>query len=295
MNGHGVASRHRAAILAAAWIVLAGSPAPLPPARGNDEGRPEPKPEAVGPPGFSSSDLEAYRRALDETAANDSNSESESGSKTATTAPPRVGFADLWRNRAELEGRRVTIEGRLARRFRQPSIADFPPLAEAWIMTRPGEPVCVVHPIGVEDSEPGPGPGANRGSGSGSGPAVGSRVRFTGRFLRLIQYEAEDGPRYAPLLVGGDPPRAVAVGPDGAAEDDRPFAAVKRGIDAILAVCLAGLVGLLMLRVHFLKPIPPRRRAEPPPEFVDGDGCADPTPDPEGTGSGRPERRGPSP
>ena len=44
------------------------------------------------------------------------------------------------------EGRRITIQGRVSRIFRQGPVGSFPPLAEVWITSPAGDPFCVVCP-----------------------------------------------------------------------------------------------------------------------------------------------------
>ena len=127
-------------------------------------------------------DLAAYRAAL-------------SGRPTAdlarTSDPPApVGFRDLWGRPEAYRGRRVTVDGRVERTFRQGAVGSFPPLVEAWVFSAAGDPICVVYPR----------PDA---------PAVaepGRTVRFTGTFLKMVRYKGGDGDRLAPLIVGDRPP-----------------------------------------------------------------------------------------
>jgi hypothetical protein len=127
-------------------------------------------------------DLTAYRAAL-------------SGKPTADEArpsdpPARVGFRELWDHPESYRGRRVTVQGRLERTFRQGAVGSFPPLVEAWLFSASGDPFCAVYPRPKEVavSEP------------------GRSVRFTGTFLKTVRYPAGDGDRLAPLIVGDRPP-----------------------------------------------------------------------------------------
>ena len=57
-----------------------------------------------------------------------------------------VKFRDLWNRPDVFRGRRVTVEGRVVRIFRQGPVGSFPPLAEVWITSPAGDPFCVVFP-----------------------------------------------------------------------------------------------------------------------------------------------------
>jgi hypothetical protein len=103
-------------------------------------------------------------------------------------APP-VSFHDLWNAPDHYRGGRVEVVGRVARRFRQPAVGEFPALAEVWIVDDPGNPTCLVFPAGDD-----------------AATAPGRNVRFTGTFLRLIRYDAQDSARLAPLIVGAGAP-----------------------------------------------------------------------------------------
>ena len=83
-------------------------------------------------------DLAAYRAAL-------------SGKPTADDArlsdpSAQVKFKDIWNRPDVFQGRRITIQGRVARIFRQGPVGTFPPLAEVWITSPAGDPSCVVFP-----------------------------------------------------------------------------------------------------------------------------------------------------
>jgi hypothetical protein len=151
-------------------------------------------------------DLAGYRAAL-------------AGKATAddarpTDPPARVGFRDVWKRPETYRGRRVIVEGRLERTFRQGAVGTFPPLVEAWIFSPSGDPLCLVYPqagagIGPAGvSAPGTASDA-RHDGRAATPAVpepGRAVRFTGTFLKMVRYAAGDGERLAPLIVGDRPP-----------------------------------------------------------------------------------------
>ncbi len=153
-------------------------------------------------------DLAAYRAAL-------------SGQPTAdhakATDPPRqVHFRDLWNQPDAFRGRRVIVQGRVERIFRQAAVGSFPPLAEVWIASPAGDPFCVVFSpkeTTVGDDQP---VGTNRPDKTSRSPnrrerplatpVVGTTVRFTGTFLKMVTYAASDGQRLAPLIVGERPP-----------------------------------------------------------------------------------------
>jgi hypothetical protein len=147
-------------------------------------------------------DLAGYRVAL-------------SGKPTADDAkandpPVLVVFKDLWNRPDQYRGRRVTIEGRVERIFRQGLVGSFPPLAEVWVTAPAGDPFCIVFP------QPSSGEAKDQKSrtpvrseayqGKELGvrlmPKLGQSVRFTGTFLKRVSYSAGDGARLAPLVVG---------------------------------------------------------------------------------------------
>ena len=138
-------------------------------------------------------DLAAYRAAL-------------SGQSRAQEPPAVVGFRELWEHPATYQGRRVQVQGRLVRRFRQGSFGTFPPLEEAWVFSPSGDPFCLVFPATRDPRETQSEPKTKTSAAAGS-------VRFAGTFLRLIQYQGADGPRRAPLIVGPAPPGADGLRP----------------------------------------------------------------------------------
>jgi hypothetical protein len=147
-------------------------------------------------------DLADYRAAL-------------SGLSTTDHAPAtdpaiKVSFKDLWAQTDAIRGRRVTVEGRVERIFRQGPIGTFPALAEVWITSTAGDPFCLVAPQKAEAAKSSP---TDRDRETNRPlrviPGLGQHVRFTGTFLKMVQYLASDGARLAPLVVGSQPPVSV--------------------------------------------------------------------------------------
>ena len=136
-------------------------------------------------------DLAAYRAAL-------------SGQRRAQEPPAVVGFRELWDHPATYQGRRVQVQGRLVRRFRQGSFGTFPPLEEAWVFSPAGDPFCLVFPAPRDPEE-------REAETKTKTPGAAGSVRFAGTFLKLLEYQGADGPRRAPLIVGPAPPVAVTV------------------------------------------------------------------------------------
>jgi hypothetical protein len=170
--------------------------------------------------------------------------------------PLPVRFGDLWERPDEFLGRRVIIEGRAARRFRQPPIGEYPALVELWIASRTGNPTCLVYP-----DPPG-----------GDPTPLGGLVRFAGTYQRRIRYEGSDAPRVAPLLVGPDAPELIRGPARGLWQPIGPF----RGVDWLVGAIVAAAVLSVIVRQILLRPLTRTRhrlRAEiegPPPEFEDG-------------------------
>ncbi|QDV35139.1 hypothetical protein [Tautonia plasticadhaerens] len=219
---------------------------------------------APGPPGpaparaqddapLTIADLDSYRSAL-------------RPDDPDAPAPEPVAFADLWGRPGDFLGRRVAIEGRAARRFRQPAVGEYPPLVELWLADRAGNPSCVVYPE-PEGGDPTP---------------LGATVRFPGTYQKRLEYRAGDEPRLAPLIVGPGPP-AVLRGPSGgpARGPWRPVGPF-RGVDWLVGAIVAAAVASAILRQALSRPNPRRSRREradvegPPPRFVDGPADADP-------------------
>ena len=183
--------------------------------------------------GLTLADLEAYRAALVD----------------RTTGPvPTVRFRDLWDHPEAHAGKPVAVAGRIARLFRQPAVGEFPPLVEAWVVSSEGDPLCVVFP----------------GGEAAKVPEVGTSVRFTGTFLRRVEYHSGDVPRLAPLIVGPRPPTA----PPGAPETEG--LAWSSG-DWMMATGACVVVGWFLARRHLARPLSRRPLLDPPPLFVDGE------------------------
>jgi hypothetical protein len=188
-------------------------------------------------------DLDAYRSAL-------------RADGPDAPKPEPVTFGDLWERPEAYLGRRVAIEGRAARRFRQPSIGEYPPLVELWIASRVGNPTCVVYPD-PEGGDPTP---------------LGATVRFVGTYQKRLEYRASDEPRLAPLLVGPEPPEILRGPAKGRWQPIGPF----REVDWIVGAIVAAAVVSAIARQILARPSPRRGRRQqadldgPPPEFVDG-------------------------
>jgi hypothetical protein len=155
--------------------------------------------DSESPHQLTLTDLAAYRAAL---------SGKATGENAKSSDPPvRVVFKDLWNHTDAFRGRRVTIQGRVERIFRQGPIGSFPALAEVWIVSPAGDPFCLVVP---NESGTGSLPVADHGlEGRATlkqSPELGQTVRFTGTFLKMVRYAGGDGARLAPLVVGDQPP-----------------------------------------------------------------------------------------
>ena len=152
---------------------------------------------------LSLEDLAGYRAAL-------------SGKPTAdqarTSDPPvEAKFKDLWDRPTVFQGRRVTVQGRVMRVFRQGPVGSFPALAEVWMTSPAGDPFCVVcpqseaidqAPISSDASGGAPLEPSIAHGRNGEISALGRTVRFTGTFLKMVRYAGGDGARLAPLIVG---------------------------------------------------------------------------------------------
>jgi hypothetical protein len=198
-------------------------------------------------------DLAAYRVAL-------------SGKATADDAraadpPVSASFRDLWDKADALKGRRVEVHGRIERIFRQGPVGQFPALVQAWAFSPSGDPFCLVYPDPSLD------------------PNLGTETRFTGTFLKVVEYPAADGPRLAPMIVGDRPPLVVKKVPT-ASRSTGKSAGVPAGsgswfsTESIVGLVAAlAVVGILATR-HLRSGEPPRRRSradreiDPPLEFV---------------------------
>jgi hypothetical protein len=177
-------------------------------------------------------DLPEYRAALE-------------ADPSAPAQPVR--FRDLWNHPDAYRGHRVEIEGRLVRRFHQEAVGTYPALAEAWVFSDRDDPFCVIYPDPPQTKQ----------------APLGASVRFRGTFLKQVRYQAGDGDRLAPLIVGQGAPKVVA----------RPNPARPSGSSAAtdwtFAAILAGLVILFLTLQHLRRPARRPERAEPPPVFED--------------------------
>lgn len=180
------------------------------------------------------SDLAGYRKALIEAG--------------PATPPLAVSYRALWDHPERYEGKRVRVEGRIVRRFRQGALGTFPPLVEAWAVTPAGEPYCWVFP------EP-----------KGAIPSASKPSRFVGTFLKRIRYEGADVPRLAPLIVGPAPP--VDVAPSQAPSE--PPRQAFSWVDWSLGAGAALVVAAVLAWQHARKPIPrtPPLEMGPAPTF----------------------------
>ena len=131
-----------------------------------------------------------------------------------------MSFKDLWNRPDAFRGRRVTVQGRVERIFRQGPVGSFPALAEVWITSPAGDPFLRGRSPGERHrhftgkrSRPG-----RPGHITELVPELGQTVRFTGTFLKMVRYAAGDGARLAPLVVGDQPPVPAqkAAKPNGA-------------------------------------------------------------------------------
>jgi hypothetical protein len=158
--------------------------------------------DSESPPQLTLADLAAYRAAL---------SGKATGENIKASDPPvPVVFRDLWNRPDGFRGRRVTIQGRVERIFRQGPIGSFPALAEVWIVSPAGDPFCLVVP---NDSGAGILPANDHELEDRAIPDAipeqGKTVRFSGTFLKMVRYAGGDGARLAPLVVGDRPPSSV--------------------------------------------------------------------------------------
>ena len=199
------------------------------------------------PTGLTLPDLVAYRASLDG---------KPSGPATAVT------FRRLWESAGEFEGKRVRIEGRVARRFRQGAFGTFPPLVESWVVTPAGDPFCLVYPVPVAGSvekkiaiDPGP----------------GAMVRFEGVYLKRLKYQGSDTERLGLLIVGNQPPTITTPAPLPLSTSMGGYS----GVDLAMALGAAMLVVMAIARQQLRSPSRARiergRDLDPPPLFVDSE------------------------
>lgn len=158
-----------------------------------------------------------------------------------------VGFRELWDHPETFAGSPLRIQGRVARRFRQPRMAEFPALSELWVMDESQNPFCLLVPSDRQgDSEP------------------GRVIRFNGVFLRLIRYEGSDGNRIAPLIVGPGPIEPIGPPPE------TPANPSTAGSEAWLALIVGAFVVLILGIQHLRRPPRRVRNEGPAPPFDAG-------------------------
>jgi hypothetical protein len=185
----------------------------------------------AGEAALTLADLAAYRAAL-------------SAGETKGEHPVRVTFRELWDHPATYQGRRVQVEGRVVRRFRQGSFGTFPPLEEAWTVSAASDPFCLVFPETSRDPK-----------APGSAGRVRGEVRFVGTFLRMIEYQGGDGPRLAPLIVGPAEPAAVASATARRPGPARGADARPTRLDWMIGAVVAALVVLVLACQHLRRPV----------------------------------------
>lgn len=171
------------------------------------------------------------------------------GSREDQPAEP-VGFRDLWELPDEYRGRRVQVEGRVERRFRQGPAATQPALTEAWIFTPAMDPICLVYPEPEAES-----------------PPPGTGVRFEGTFLGHVRYAGEDVPRLAPLIVGSKSPNLLSKAPE--AGVPQPIDETFTPLGWVVGGIAAGMVVMLLLRQMLNRPFRRQNELGPSPQFVD--------------------------
>ncbi|MHC5536798.1 hypothetical protein ACYOEI_00830 [Singulisphaera rosea] len=170
--------------------------------------------------GLSLADLAEYRTALID---------------RGESKPVAVSFTELWNHPESYRGRRVEVVGKVARTFHQGAIGTFPPLVELFAVTPSGNPYTLVYPTEAGGSNPAP---------------TAANVRFVGTYIRTITYQAGDGPRLVPLIVGAHPPNPIRI---------EASAETKSSISQMdLFVGLAGalVVAIILARQHLKRPVP---------------------------------------
>ncbi|MEO6809422.1 MAG: hypothetical protein ABI353_09970 [Isosphaeraceae bacterium] len=158
-----------------------------------------------------------------------------------------VRFHELWQRPETFRGTLVQVSGQVERRFRAPAVGKLPALVEVWIVTPEGNPFCLVYP---DDHQ--------------AGPQIGSNVRFNGTYLRQVRYQAGDGDRLAPLIVGGRAPLVPARKSTG-------FSIGWSRRDWLMAGTLAAVVAVALALKHLRRPLQRRERPGPPPIFEEPD------------------------
>jgi hypothetical protein len=230
---------------------------------------------------LSLADLAAYRAALSGRVISDT--------ATASDPPVQVKFNELWNRPDAFRGRRVSVHGRVERIFRQGPVGSFPALSEVWIVSPAGDPICFVapqrEPANLDSAKPPPSP---REVASASVAEPGQMVRCIGIFLKMVKYAAGDGARFAPLVVGDQPPLSL----NHASKPVDPHRSTRKSSDAyaqfpryasnrwpslhpdavlVLIVALVASLGAVVLASRHLRAPTKRRQVE-----RDGATIADP-------------------
>ena len=157
-----------------------------------------------------------------------------------------VTFRQLWDDPGGYKGRHVAVQGEVRRLFHQDAAGELPALVETWISTPQGDTLCLVSPE--------------------ARPELGSLVRFSGTYLKRIEYRAGDVPRLAPLIIGPEPPEEVS--PSKAA---RLLARRPRWLDWSIGLGLGLVVLMALARARARRPPPSRLDRDPDPVFLDGE------------------------
>lgn len=191
---------------------------------------------------LSLSDLVPYRAALEKPAAG-----------TAT----RVTFRALWDDPEAYRGKRVRIEGKVARRFTQGAFGTFPALVELWAVSPSGDPFCLVFP-----------------ASKASDAIPGAAIAFEGTYLKRLRYRGADADRLAPLIVGDHAPTVTSPAPPRVLGEGTIPGEPTGRVEWLFGLVAAGLVALVLARRCLAgtvrRPARAEREREPPLEFVDG-------------------------
>ena len=164
-------------------------------------------------------------------------------------APPfAVKFRELWDRPNEYRGRRVRIEGQIARQFHAPPAGELPARVELWLATASNDVICVVFPHGSPRAAEFP---------------KDLRVAAEGTSFGLVRYLGGDVPRLAPLIVGSGDPVPISY-PDAASATTS-----WRDVDWIVALVAAAIVTMLLARLHLRRPARSRIELGPAVEFQD--------------------------
>lgn len=180
-------------------------------------------------------DLAGYREAL--------NGKPEGEAIPAT-------FASIWAKPEDYRGKRVRVEGRIARAFHQGPVGTFPPLSEMWVESAKGNPMCLVFADATNKAP----------------PRIGDEVEFVGTFLRLIPYQGSTA-LLAPLIVGDRPPVRLAQVP----KTQRSLSGLST-TDWLLGTAAGVVVIGVLLTRHLKRPVSRAdvgKLLDRPPEFED--------------------------